>query len=126
MDDIKKLHEQKERETKELLKKSTLGTFLYQAHVEVFTNLDQCVLDMATNPLKRYLMLTAEYDGIELLTKLTRAEIYLESDFKKFINEINDYFDKIQSHEKYEQVEEYKENEEKTYKKFKEIKSNLT
>lgn len=126
MDDIKKLHEEKQKDTKQLLENSTFGSFLYQSHVEVFTNLDQCVTDMATNPIKRYLMLTAEFDGIELIIKLSNSEIYKDNDFKKFIMEINDYFDKIQSHEKYERVEEYNENEEKTYKKFKEIKSNLT
>jgi hypothetical protein len=121
MDEIKKILNEKIKETEENASNSTIGVFLLKTHEDVFNNMDVIAADMATNSIKRYLMLMGEYDGIELLLKIGGNEIYNDSSFKIFITQMNLYFDKIRNNEKYDEVEDYKENEKKVYDKFKNL-----
>ena len=123
MDEIKKILNEKIKETEENANNSTIGVFLLKTHEDVFNNMDVIASDMATNSIKRYLMLMGEYDGIELLLKIGGDALYNDSNFKLFITQMNLYFDKIRNNEKYDEVEEYKENENKVYDKFKKLNS---
>ena len=123
MDEIKKILNEKIKETEENANNSTIGVFLLKTHEDVFNNMDVIASDMATNSIKRYLMLMCEYDGIELLLKIGGDALYNDSNFKLFITQMNLYFDKIRNNEKYDEVEEYKENENKVYDKFKKLNS---
>ena len=118
MEEIKKLHAEKEKETAELLKNSSLANFLLKAHQEIFDNMDVLVNDMATNEVKRYMMLSGESDGIDLIIKLVGEELYKQEDFKIFVFKMNEYFNLIRSNENYKEKEEYKSNEELVYNKF--------
>lgn len=121
MDEIKKILNEKIKETEENASNSTIGVFLLKTHEDVFNNMDVIAADMATNSIKRYLMLMGEYDGIELLLKIGGDAIYNDNNFKLFITQMNLYFDKIKNNEKYDEVEDYKDNENKVYDKFKKL-----
>jgi len=119
MEEIKKLHSEKLKETQELANNSTVGSFLLKTHEETFNNLDLVAHEMAIIPVKRYLMLTAESDGIELLLKFGGEKLHQDEEFKLFIKRMNEYLIKIREDPLYEVVEEYKVNEEMVYNKFK-------
>ena len=121
MEEIKKLHNEKLKETQELANNSTVGTFLLKTHDETFQNLDLVAHDMATIPIKRYMMLSAESDGIELMLKFGADKLQQDEEFKLFIKKMNEYLKKIREDVAYEEVEEYKENETIVYDKFKSL-----
>ena len=121
MEEVKKLLEEKTKETEVLANNSTVGFFLLKTHEETFNNLDEMASEMATVPIKRYLMLSAESDGIDLLVKFGGEKIFKDEEFKLFIKKMNEYFNKIREHSKLEEVEEYKYNEQLVYAKFKEL-----
>ena len=121
MEEVKKLLEEKTKETEVLANNSTVGFFLLKTHEETFNNLDTMVNEMASVPVKRYLMLSAESDGIDLLVKFGGEKIFKDEEFKLFIKKMNEYFNKIREHSKLEEVEEYKYNEQLVYTKFKEL-----
>lgn len=121
MDEVKKLLEEKTKETEVLANNSTVGFFLLKTHEETFNNLDEMSNEMATVPIKRYLMLSAESDGIDLLVKFGGDKLFKDEEFKLFIKKMNEYFNKIREHSKLEEVEEYKYNEQLVYTKFKEL-----
>jgi hypothetical protein len=118
MEEVKKLLEEKTKETSVLANNSTVGTFLLKTHEETFNNLDAIVNEMATVPIKRYLMLSAESDGIDLLLKFGGDKLFKDEEFILFIRKMNEYFNKIRENLKYEEVEEYKYNEHLVYAKF--------
>jgi hypothetical protein len=118
MEEIKKLHAEKEKETAELLKNTSFANFLLKAHQEIFDNMDVMANDMATNEVKRYMMLSGESDGIDLIIKLVGEELYKQEDFKTFIFKMNEYFNLIRNNANYKEKEEYKSNEELVYNKF--------
>jgi hypothetical protein len=119
MDEIKKILNEKIKETEENISNSSIGVFLLKTHEDVINNMDVIAHDMAINSIKRYLMLMGEYDGMELLLKVGGEPLYKDENFKSFITIMNQYFDKIIKDEQYDAVEEYKENENKVYNKFK-------
>jgi len=119
MEEVKKLLEEKTKETEAIANNSTVGSFLLKTHEEIFNNLDKMVTEMATISIKRYLMLSAESDGIDLLIKFGGDKIYKDEEFKLFIKKMNEYFNKIRENPKLEEVEEYKYNEQLVYNKFK-------
>jgi hypothetical protein len=121
MEEVKKLYAEKTKETEALANNSTVGSFLLKTHDETFNNLDLVAHEMATMPIKRYLMLTAERDGIDLLIKIGGDKLYKDEEFKLFIIKMNEYFNKIREDSKLEEVEEYKCNEYLVYNKFKEL-----
>jgi len=121
MEEIKKLHNEKLKETQELANNSTVGTFLLKTHEETFQNLNLVAHDMATIPIKRYMMLSAESDGIDLMLKFGGDKLQQDEEFKSFIKKMNEYFNKIREDVAYEEVEEYKENETIVYDKFKSL-----
>ena len=121
MEEVKKLLEEKTKETEVIANNSTVGSFLLKTHDEIFNNLDAMANEMATIPIKRYLMLSAESDGIELLIKIGGDKLYKDEEFKLFIKKMNEYFNKIRENSKLEEVEEYKYNEQLVYDKFKAI-----
>ena len=121
MEEVKKLLEEKTKETEVIANNSTVGSFLLKTHDEIFNNLDAMANEMATIPIKRYLMLSAESDGIELLIKIGGDKLYKDEEFKLFIKKMNEYFNKIRENTKLEEVEEYKYNEQLVYDKFKAI-----
>ena len=121
MDEVKKILEEKTKETEVLANNSTVGFFLLKTHEETFNNLDEMSNEMATVPIKRYLMLSAESDGIDLLVKFGGDKLFKDEEFKLFIKKMNEYFNKIREHSKLEEVEEYKYNEQLVYTKFKEL-----
>jgi len=121
MEEIKKLHNEKLKETQELANNSTVGTFLLKTHEETFQNLNLIAHDMATIPIKRYMMLSAESDGIELILKFGDEKLQQDEEFKLFIKKMNEYLKKIREDGAYEEVEEYKENETIVYDKFKSL-----
>lgn len=121
MEEVKKLLEEKTKETEVLANNSTVGYFLLKTHEETFNNLDEMASEMATVPIKRYLMLSAESDGIDLLVKFGGEKIFKDEEFKLFIKKMNEYFNKIREHSKLEEVKEYKYNEQLVYTKFKEM-----
>ena len=119
MDEIRKILNEKIKETEENANNSTIGVFLLKTHEDVFNNLDVIAHDMAITAIKRYLMLTGERDGIDLILKIGGNEIYNDFSFKLFVIKMNQYLTKIRYDEKYEEVEEYKETENIIYDKFK-------
>jgi hypothetical protein len=119
MDEIKKILNEKIKETEENISNSSIGVFLLKTHEDVINNMEVIAHDMAINYVKRYLMLMGEYDGIELLLKVGGEALYKDENFKLFITYMNQYFDKIKNDVEYNEVEEYKENENKVYNKFK-------
>ena len=121
MEKVKKLLEEKTKETEVIANNSTVGSFLLKTHDEIFNNLDAMANEMATIPIKRYLMLSAESDGIDLLIKIGGDKLYKDEEFKLFIKKMNEYFNKIRDNTKLEEVEEYKYNEQLVYDKFKAI-----
>jgi hypothetical protein len=129
MDEIKKVHAQIEKENQELIQNenSTIGNFLLKNHEEVFNNIDLYVDNMASNSIKRFMMLNGESDGIDLVLKLGKSvdEIYSDENFKIFITKINEYFDKIQSSSLYEKSEQYEMFEKLIYDKFRLLKEKI-
>jgi hypothetical protein len=121
MDEIKKILNEKIKETEENISNSSIGVFLLKTHEDVLNNMDVIAHDMAINSIKRYLMLMGEYDGMELLLKVGGEALYKDENFKSFIKLMNQYFEKIRKDEQYDEVEDYKENENKVYNKFKEL-----
>jgi len=119
MDEIKKILNEKIKETEENISNSSIGVFLLKTHEDVINNMEVIAHDMAINSVKRYLMLMGEYDGIELLLKVGGDALYNDENFKSFIKSMNQYFEKIRNDGEYCEVEEYKENENKVYNKFK-------
>ena len=119
MDEIKKILNEKIKETEENISNSSIGVFLLKTHEDVINNMEVIAHDMAINSVKRYLMLMGEYDGMELLLKVGGEALYKDENFKLFITYMNQYFDKIKNDVEYNEVEEYKENENKVYNKFK-------
>jgi hypothetical protein len=121
MEEVKKLLKEKTKETEVIANNSTVGSFLLKTHDEIFNNIDTMANEMATIPIKRYLMLSAESDGIDLLIKIGGDKLYKDEEFKLFIKKMNEYFNKIRENTKLEEVEEYKYNEQLVYDKFKVI-----
>jgi hypothetical protein len=119
MDEIKKILNEKIKETEENISNSSIGVFLLKTHEDVINNMEVIAHDMAINSVKRYLMLMGEYDGMELLLKVGGDALYNDENFKSFIKSMNQYFEKIKNDVEYNDVEEYKENENKVYNKFK-------
>jgi hypothetical protein len=119
MDEIKKILNEKIKETEENISNSSIGVFLLKTHEDVINNMEVIAHDMAINSVKRYLMLMGEYDGMELLLKVGGDALYKDENFKSFIKSMNQYFEKIRNDVEYNEVEEYKENENKVYNKFK-------
>jgi len=131
MEEIKKLHLEKIKDTEELAKNldsSTIGLFLLKTHEEIFDNLENLniiINDMASQTIKRYLMLSGESEGIDLIQKIGGDELYKNNEFKLFIVKINEYFDKIRSNDSYISTDEYAEAEQLIYNKFKDIEKKL-
>jgi hypothetical protein len=127
MDEIKKIHSEIEKENDELIKKSTIGIFLLKNHEEIFNNMETYVNEMASNIIRRCMMLHAESDGIDLVFKLGKPvdEIYSDENFKIFLIKINEYFEKIQSSPTYEKSEQYEMFEKLIYDKFRLLKDKL-
>jgi hypothetical protein len=131
MEEIKKLHMEKIKDTEELAKNlnsSNIGTFLLKTHEEILNesnNLNIIINDMATQTIKRYLMLSGESEGIDLIQKMGGDQLYKDNEFKLFIVKINEYFDKIRSHVSYKTIDEYVQTEEVIYSKFKDIEKKL-
>ena len=121
MEEIKNLVNQKYKETEELSKNSTIGEFLLKTHDETFSNIDLISHEMAIVPLKRYLSLNMESDGIDLILRIGGDKLYNDENFKLFIIKINEYFDKIIQDKEYVSIEENIENENQIYDKFKSI-----
>jgi hypothetical protein len=121
MEEIKNLVNQKYKETEELSKNSTIGEFLLKTHDETFSNIDLISHEMAIVPLKRYLSLNMESDGIDLILKIGGDKLYTDENFKLFVIKINEYFDKIIQDKEYVSIEENIENENQIYDKFKSI-----
>jgi hypothetical protein len=122
MDEIKKLLIEKLKETEENANNLSIGMFLLKTHEDVFNdNIDIVAHDMAITPIKRYLMLTGESDGLDIVLKLGGDNIYNDSNFKLFVTFMHRYLTKIKNDEKYEEVEEYKYNENLVYDKFKKL-----
>ena len=119
MDEIKKILNEKIKETEENISNSSIGVFLLKTHEDVINNMEVIAHDMAINSVKRYLMLMGEYDGMELLLKVGGEVLYKDEKFKLFITYMNQYFDMIKNDVEYNEVEDYKENENKVYNKFK-------
>jgi hypothetical protein len=131
MEEIKKLHMEKIKDTEELAKNlnsSNIGIFLLKTHEEILNesnDLNILINDMATQPMKRYLMLSGESEGIDLIQKMGGDELFKNDEFKLFIVKINEYFDKIKTSPSYKKVEESAQIEEDIYNKFKEINKKL-
>ncbi len=121
MDEIKKLAQEKYKETQKTAENSTIGEFLLKTHEETFSNIDLISHELATVPIKRYVTLTAESDGIDLIIKLGGELLYKDEIFKAFIIKMNEFLDKIRNDKEYVNVEEYKYNEELVYDKFKDL-----
>jgi|UniRef100_A0A6C0H0H0 hypothetical protein len=121
MEEIKNLVNQKYKETEELSKNSTIGEFLLKTHDETFSNIDLISHEMAIVPLKRYLSLNMESDGIDLILRIGGDKLYTDENFKLFVIKINEYFDKIIQDKEYVSIEENIENENQIYDKFKSI-----
>jgi hypothetical protein len=121
MEEIKNLVNQKYKETEELSKNSTIGEFLLKTHDETFSNIDLISHEMAIVPLKRYLSLNMESDGIDLILRIGGDKLYTDENFKLFVIKINEYFDKIIQDKEYVSIEENIENETQIYDKFKSI-----
>jgi hypothetical protein len=127
MDEIKKIHSEIEKKNNELLKTSTIGNFLLKNHEEIFNNMESYVNEMASNTIRRCMMLHAESDGIDLVFKLGKQvdEIYNDENFKIFLIKINEYFEKIQSSPLYEKSDQYEMFEKLIYDKFRLLKEKL-
>jgi len=131
MEQIKKLHMEKIKDTEELAKNlnsSTIGIFLLKTHEEILNDsndLNILINDMASQPIKRYLMLSGESQGIDLLQKIGGDQLYKNDEFKLFIVKINEYFDKIKEHSSYKNIDEYVQDEVVIYDKFKDINKKL-
>lgn len=125
MEEIKILANEKYNDTKKTAENSTIGEFLLKTHEETFSNLGLISHELATVPVKRYVTLTAESDGIDLILKVGGNLLYKDAKFKDFIVKMNDFFNKIKSDPDYQDVEEYKYNEELVYDKFKDILSKI-
>jgi hypothetical protein len=130
MEEIKKLHMEKIKDTEELAKNlnsSTIGSFLLKTHEEILNDsndLNILINDMASQPMKRFLMLSGESEGIDLVQKMCGEELYKNNEFKLFIVKINEYFDKIKISPSFKKVDESTKIEEDIYNKFKEIAKN--
>jgi hypothetical protein len=122
MDEIKELLNKKIKETEENANSLSIGMFLLKTHEDVFNdNIDIIAHDMAITPIKRYLMLTGESDGLDIILKLGGDNIYNDLNFKLFVTSMHQYLTKIKNDQKYEEVEEYKYNENLIYEKFKDL-----
>ena len=80
---------------------------------------------MASQPMKRYLMLSGESEGIDLIQKMGGDELFKNDEFKLFIVKINEYFDKIKTSPSYKKVAESAHIEDDIYNKFKDIANRL-
>jgi len=131
MEEIKKLHMEIIKDTEELAKNlnsSNIGTFLLKTHEEILNesnDLNILINDMATQPMKRYLMLSGESEGIDLIQKMGGDELFKNDEFKLFIVKINEYFNKIKTSPSYKKVAESAQIEEDIYNKFIEINKKL-
>ena len=131
MEEIKKLHMEKLKDTEELAKNlnsSNIGIFLLKTHEEILNesnDLNILINDMAAQPMKRYLMLSGESEGIDLIQKMGGDGLFKNDEFKLFIVKINEYFDKIKTSPSYKKVTESEQIEEDIYNKFKEINNKL-
>ena len=125
MEELKKLHSEKLKETKDQAESSTIGSFLLKNHQETFENMKVVASDMAKISIKRFLMLSAESDGIDLLVKFGGQKIYEDQDFCEFIVKINEYFDMIRSDKEYDTNEQYEYQELIIYEKFKGLLENV-
>ena len=118
---LKKIHSEKVKETEDQANELSIGMFLLKTHEETFANLDIISHDMATNIIKRYMMLSAESDGIDLILKVGGDKLYEDTCFKLFITKMNEYINKIREDLEYKTIDEYKNNEELVYAKFKSL-----
>lgn len=131
MEEIKKLHMEKIKDTEELAKNlnsSNIGIFLLKTHEEILNesnDLNILINDMASQPMKRYLMLSGESEGIDLIQKMGGDELFKNDEFKLFIVKINEYFDKIKTSPSYKKVAESAHIEDDIYNKFKDIANRL-
>ena len=125
MEELKKLHSEKLKETKDHAESSTIGSFLLKNHQETFENMKVVANDMAKISIKRFLMLSAESDGIDLLIKFGGQKIYEDKDFCEFIIKINEYFEMMRVDKEYETTEQYEYQELLIYEKFKGLLENV-
>ena len=131
MDEIKKVHLKIEKENEEFVKNngdSTIGNFLLKNHEEIFNNIDLYIENMASNSIKRFMMLNGESDGIDLILKISSSNmngLYSDIDFKTFIIKMNEYFKKIQESSSYEKNEQFEMLEKLIYDKFRLLEEKL-
>jgi len=118
---LKDLYSEKSKETELQANELSIGEFVLKTHEETFNNISILAHDMATNLFKRYMMLTAESDGIDLILKVGGDKIYKDENFKQFIIKMNEYLNKIKEDSAYETSDQTKDNEALIYTKFKTI-----
>jgi hypothetical protein len=119
MEEIKNLLNEKITETEQLIKSPiSISQFLIKSHEDIIDNMELLAHEMAVTPIKRIFMLKSESDGIDLIIKINKDDIYQDESFKKFIILMNEYFTKIRTDEKYEEIKEYTESENLVYEKF--------
>ena len=126
MDELKKKHIEIEEENKDLIQSVSIGKFLLMNHADVFNNLDTYASEMATNYIKRFMMLNGESDGIDKILQLDTKKLNDDKEFIEFIIKINEYFEKIKSNTAYEKNEQIDLLENLIYDKFRLLKEKLT
>jgi hypothetical protein len=126
MDELKKKHIEIEEENKDLIQSVSIGKFLLMNHADVFNNLDTYASEMATNYIKRFMMLNGESDGIDKILQLDTKKLNEDKEFIEFIIKINEYFEKIKSNTAYEKNEQIDLLENLIYDKFRLLKEKLT
>jgi len=126
MDELKKKHIEIEEENKDLIQSVSIGKFLLMNHADVFNNLDTYASEMATNYIKRFMMLNGESDGIDKILQLDTKKLNEDKEFIEFIIKINEYFEKIKSNTLYEKNDQIDLLENLIYDKFKLLKEKLT
>jgi len=126
MDELKKKHIEIEEENKDLIQSVSIGKFLLMNHADVFNNLDTYASEMATNYIKRFMMLNGESDGIDKILQLDTKKLNEDKEFIEFIIKINEYFEKIKSNTLYEKNEQIDLLENLIYDKFRLLKEKIT
>jgi hypothetical protein len=126
MDELKKKHLEIEEENKDLIQNVSIGKFLLMNHADVFNNMDTYASEMATNFIKRFMMLNGESDGIDKILQLDTNKLNNDKEFIEFIVKINEYFEKIRSNSSYEKNDQIDLLENLIYDKFRLLKEKLT
>jgi hypothetical protein len=81
---------------------------------------------MASNFIKRFMMLNGESDGIDKILQLDTNKLNNDKEFIEFIVKINEYFEKIRSNSAYEKNDQIDLLENLIYDKFRLLKEKLT